>query len=257
MFPFRFVFLLILASPALAAAQQAMFKDNTLTWNNQELARLRITDQESELPGFELIKADGSLLLTATPSNRIPTGDEPPGETIYAFQFQGVAEPVYLALNPSTAQEDLGKLMTSMDLINEEGIDPLGVHHLRKKHGLVAPETTAPALVSRDRSGPLTLRRTGDIFQADQLIGRVRVLENAVGGLEHYAIDLPGGQRVATIAFSGGDGALEFTVETAADNFWHPVRRENAVSGKSEPGADPNAGALLRILPWLVQKGYL
>ncbi|MBI1192082.1 MAG: hypothetical protein GC205_02755 [Bacteroidetes bacterium] len=256
MFLFRLVLVVLATAPWAASAQQLAFKGNSITWNGQEVARLQKTDPEAELPGYEVIKQDGTLLLSALPSNWTQPGQPLPDQNVYSVLFQGVAEPVYLALNPTTAQTDLGNLMASLNLVNAGGIDAQVVHHLRKKHGLTGPETTALGLINRDRTLPLTLRKTGDVVQDGLLIGRVKALGINTGGLESYSIELPDGQRIATVNFSGGDGALEFTVETAADNLWHPVRRENPGNGRVEPGADLNANALLRILPWLVQKGY-
>jgi hypothetical protein len=196
-------------------------------------------------------------VLSAYPSQQVRLDEPGSDRTVYTCQFQGISEPVYLALGQTAVPQELSQLLTDMHLINDGGIDAQGVHHLRKKHGIVAQENGALRLVDRDKTTALTLRKTGDIYQTNQLIGRVKSLGMSVGGLEQYLVELPDGQRVATIAFSGGDGALEFTVETAADNLWHPVRREQGAAAQSEAGADPYAAALLRILPWLVRKGYL
>ena len=249
--------MLLAMTPWLTFAQQTAIQGNTLSWNGEELARLRETDPDAELHGFELVKRDGTLLFCAYPSNKVPDDGLVANKTVYACLFQGVSEPVYLPLAAANAQEDLRTLLTGTNLIKDGGIDAQGVHHLRKKHGLLATETNTLRLVERDRTGPLALRKTGEIVQEGVLIGTVKPQGNAGGGLECYAVELPDGQRVATITFAGGDAALEFTIETSADNFWHPVRREYEANGKFEPGADSNATALLRILPWLVQKGYL
>jgi len=257
MFPYRRLFVLLLLIPCWTFAQQPEVQGPGLVWNGQEVARWKKTEQDTELPGFELVKRDGSIVLSAYPSHQVRLQEPGTDRTVYACQFQGISEPVYLALGQNAIQEELSQLLTNMGLIHDGGIDAQGVHHLRKKHGIVARETGTPRLVDRDKTSALTLRKSGDIYQSNQLIGRVKSLGPSVGRLDQYQVELPDGQRVATIAFSGGDGALEFTVETAADHFWHPVRRELAAPGKSEPGADPYAAALLRILPWLVQRGYL
>ncbi len=256
MFPIR-IFLILSLSPALLLGQQVSVTDHVFSVNGQEQATLRKTKNQNELPGFELVKSDGTLLLSALPNTQIPVSDQIPGESIYAFQFEGVAEPIYLPIKRATAQQDLNELLTSMELIKDGEIDAQAVHYLRKKQGLVAPQATLLPLVNRDRYSPITLRRSGEIRQANKVIGRFTDLGTSADGMEHYAIVLPGGERVAAISFNGGSETLEFTVETVSDALWHPVRRETQSTVEAETGTDRNEAALKRIVPWLVENGYL
>ncbi len=147
--------------------------------------------------------------------------------------------------------------MVKNELIVDGELDFGAVHHLRRKQGLVGSSDQNPPLIPRDNKAAITLKRSGDIQQGETTIGKIRDMGATNDGMEHYEVLLPGGQQLARISFSNPVDEFEFTVETTADGLWHSLRRELPGTMRAEAGSDRNAEGLKRVIPWLIEKGYL
>ncbi len=237
------------------------YKSNVILVDGKELAKVvKIKDKESFglTSSFELLSLSGEKLIVAVLANNFST-EEGNADLYYRFSFLPTQQTGIFSLGKLSAEKNFVKLIGESGIVVNNSLDAAKVEEFLARKGKSPKVEITYDLVQRSRMGKaLILDQTRQIDQGNVLIGTFENIGQN-GATSSYRFKLPSGLVVATVSFTGGNEAQNFTVTTNKDRYTQVVPMKTGygkVFAASE-GMDPNRYAIEFIAHWLIRNDYL
>lgn len=243
-------------------AQKVNYKSGLLQVDGVDVAKIvKIKDKENFgiTSTYELYNmSDEKLIIATIASNFIPDRNDNTSY-YYRLSFLSVSQTGIFSMSKLGPEKSFAKL------IGESGIMVNGQIDVKLLNELIATKSKDPRiaieynLVKRVAGFPVTVD-DNKVFQGQVQIGQFKDITSSKD-YDTYEFKLPEGLVVATVSFSGGNGAQNCTVSTNKDrrtqNGAIPSKGKFGELSVRSEGMDRNAIALAAISRWLVTNGYL
>ena len=238
-----------------AQAQKIAVKGGEISIDKVVVAKVK-TKKHASLPlvkDVEVRSLKGDLLASGTYSDKIP--EDPADNTVYHYHFKfSTGDSAYLPVSKLGLEKSVGKLLGKAGVLKDDGIDRDALLELIERKGATPPQEYN--LVNRNKSWPIEYEAGGIIMQNGEQIGTWKDM-GSVGDKDRYHFVLMDGIVAAEVLFAGGNNATSFQVSTFSDGRRQTASFPSEGTMSVVAAIDRNYYAIKRIVPWLVEKGYL
>ncbi|GAB4407068.1 MAG: hypothetical protein OHK0039_09230 [Bacteroidia bacterium] len=220
-----------------AFGQKIEYKEGQVSVDKQPVARITSARNSAGLPlvkDYFAANLEGQPLFSAVFSDLIP--EDPNDNTVFYFEFrfEGLESPAYLPVSKLGGDKTIANYIGKFALVNNQTLDLNAVRTLVQQKGKTPPYRLNYDMTSRNRQFPVEIREAGRISQAGTEIGTFSQVSSD-GNSATYVFNSPGGIRMATAVFSGGNNARSVEV-------CHPARQREAHDGRPRRRCDHARG---------------